>query len=131
MDPLKVLCDLSDMELEREAHVGDGSLWAALVASLANARWEGAGAEFEKALAARELFREPKAKTPRTGRGFRQLPFAYSQLEVNVLAVYLGFEHSGRCPSFLNIFDTFFSPLTPFIYTINKNSERRASLHRD
>lgn len=42
-----------------EAAVGDGSLWAALVASLANARWEGAGAEFEKALAARELFREP------------------------------------------------------------------------
>ena len=42
-----------------EAAVGDGSLWAALVASLANARWEGAGAEFEKALAVRELFREP------------------------------------------------------------------------
>jgi hypothetical protein len=42
-----------------KAAVGDGSLWAALVASLANARWEGAGAEFEKALAARELFREP------------------------------------------------------------------------
>ena len=42
-----------------EAAVGDGSLWAALVASLANARWEGTGAEFEKALAARELFREP------------------------------------------------------------------------
>lgn len=39
--------------------VGDGSLWAVLVASLANARWEGAGAEFEKALATRELFREP------------------------------------------------------------------------
>jgi hypothetical protein len=42
-----------------EAAVGDGSLWAALVASLANARWEGVGAEFEKALAIRELFREP------------------------------------------------------------------------
>lgn len=42
-----------------EAAVGDGSLWAALVASLVNARWEGAGAEFEKALAIRELFREP------------------------------------------------------------------------
>lgn len=41
-----------------EAAVGDGSLWAALVASLVNARWEGAGAEFEKALAIRELFRE-------------------------------------------------------------------------
>lgn len=42
-----------------EAAVGDGSLWAALVASLVNARWDGAGAEFEKALAIRELFREP------------------------------------------------------------------------
>lgn len=44
-----------------EAAVGDGSLWAALVANLANARWEGAGAEFEKALATRELFREPES----------------------------------------------------------------------
>ena len=28
-----------------------------------------------------------QSKKPRTGRGLRQLPFAYSQLEVNVLAV--------------------------------------------
>lgn len=42
-----------------EMAVGDGSLWAALVASLVNSRWVGAGAEFEKVLAIRELFREP------------------------------------------------------------------------
>lgn len=42
-----------------EAAVGDGSLWAALVASLVNAPWQVVGAEFEKALAVRQLFREP------------------------------------------------------------------------
>jgi hypothetical protein len=30
--------------------------------------------------------RSPKQETPHGARGFRQLPFAYSQLEVNVLA---------------------------------------------
>lgn len=35
-----------------------------------------------------------KNKKPRTGRGFRQLTFAYSQLEVNVPAVQAGFEAS-------------------------------------
>lgn len=39
--------------------VGDGALWSALVATIANSRWEGVAAGFEKALAVRELFREP------------------------------------------------------------------------
>lgn len=39
--------------------VGDGALWSALVATIANSKWEGPAAAFEKALAVRELFREP------------------------------------------------------------------------
>lgn len=39
--------------------VSDGALWAALVATVANSHWEGLAAGFEKALAVRELFREP------------------------------------------------------------------------
>ena len=39
--------------------VGDGALWSALVATTANSRWDGISAGFEKALAVRELFREP------------------------------------------------------------------------
>lgn len=41
------------------AAVGDGALWAALVSAVANSRWEGIAAGFEKALAIRELFRTP------------------------------------------------------------------------
>jgi hypothetical protein len=59
-----------------------------------------------------------QSKKPRTGRGFRQLPFAYIQLEVNVLAVLLGFEHSVHLSNFWVSVDTLYLPLTPLIYTI-------------
>jgi hypothetical protein len=54
-----------------------------------------------------------RRKKPRTGRGFRQLPFAYSQFEVNVLAVLLGFEHSVHLTNFWVSVDTLYLPLTP------------------
>jgi hypothetical protein len=38
-----------------------------------------------------------QSKKPRVVRGFRRLPFAYSQLEVNVLAERVGFEPTVPC----------------------------------
>lgn len=72
-----------------EAAVGDGSLWAALVASLVNARWEGAGAEFEKALSIRELFREPSLlKTASAARLLRYAKALRSKEAADMLTVH-------------------------------------------
>ena len=72
-----------------EAAVGDGSLWAALVASLANARWGGVGADFEKALAARELFREPTLlKTSSAAQLLRYSNALRSKVATEMLSVH-------------------------------------------
>lgn len=90
-----------------EAAVGDGSLWAALVASLANTRWEGAGAEFEKALAVRELFREPSLlKTSSAAQLLRYAKALRSKEATEMLSVH--------APSIVSRLEKLESELEPY-----------------